>query len=104
MRLFGLEFGKVNVMGEEWKLDPSEVGQSVRSSSSGKSGQFSRRLKLTSCTVILTHIPTGLQVQEEVSSGNYSKKEMKKLREEASQRLFSTLEKKVAKHLRVIRR
>ena len=88
-------------MSGKWKLDPGEVGRSFSSSSSGKGGQFNRRLKVTSCKIVLTHLPTGLQVQGEIPPGGYSKQKMRKLREEMCQNLFSALEEKVAKHLRV---
>lgn len=84
----------------KWKLDPAEVGKGWGSSSSSKSGQFSRRLKVTSATLTLVHIPTGLEVKGEVPAGNYSKKEMRRLREELYARLFSVLAQKVGKHLR----
>ena len=88
-------------MPEKWKLEPKEVRQSSSSSSSGQSGQFSRRLKTTSSKITLPHFPSGLQVEEEILAGNYSKKEMIQLRKDAYQRLFMALEEKVAKHLRV---
>lgn len=88
-------------MSAKWSLDPKEVAISGISSSSSKHGQFSRRLKVTSCTLILTHRPTGLEVQGQVPLGNYSKKEMKELRGKLYRELFVRLEGKVAKHLRV---
>lgn len=82
-------------------IDPQEVTWGMHSSSSGKSGQFERKLKTTSCTVFLTHVPTGIKVEGEIPSGNYSKKEMQQKREALKQELFIKLEKQVANKLRI---
>ena len=85
----------------KWKLDKGGVTADWSTSSSGKSGQFSRRLKVTSARLTLTHASTGLSVKGEIPDGQYSKKEMRKLQEELYDRLFRTLEENVGKHLRV---
>ena len=92
--------GANDVKKAKWSLNPKEVASGWVGFSSGKSGQFSRRLKITSCTVTLTHGPTGLQVQGEVPPGHYSKKEMQRLRDEQYVKLFLLLEATVRKHLR----
>ena len=88
-------------MKTKWSLNPKEVGYSAGSSASAKGGQFNRRLQVRSCNLTLTHNPTGLQVDGEISAGNYSKKEMQKLREDLHRKLFAILESRVAKHLRL---
>jgi protein subunit release factor A len=85
----------------KWSLNPQEVSMGMGSSSSGKTGQFSRVLKTTSCTVSLTHEPTGTKVEGEIPSGNYSKKDMQQKREELQQSLFIQLERLVAKKLNI---
>lgn len=86
----------------KWRLNPAEVVLGVSSSSSStKHGQFSRKLHVTSCTVYAKHLPTGLTVEENIPLGHYSKKEMKKLRDELCAKLFPILEAKVGKHLRM---
>jgi hypothetical protein len=96
---FGLPVKEEN-RAMKWQLDQNDVGGGWSTSSSTKSGQFSRRLKVTSARLTLTHLPTGLEVRGEVPDGHYSKKEMRKLREELYARLFLVLEEKVGKHLR----
>ena len=86
---------------QEWKLDPNEVTCGIHGSSSGKTGQFERKLKTTSSTVFLTHVPTGIKVEGQVPPGNYSKKEMKQKRDALAQLLFQKLEILVAKQLKV---
>jgi len=89
-------------MAGKWKLNPKEVesgGGGV--SSSGKNGQFSRRLKITSSSVMLVHIPTGITVEGTIPPGRYSKNEMKKLKEDMRRKLFAVLEAKVGRHLRI---
>jgi hypothetical protein len=83
----------------KWKLDPNEVSWSWSGSSGG--GTFERKTKITSCRVVVWHIPTKVSVEGEVKAGHYSKKEMKKLRADLYQKLFIELENKVAKHLRI---
>lgn len=84
-----------------WRLDPAEVTGGMHGLSSGKSGQFERKLKTTSSTVFLTHMPTGLRVEGQVPAGNYSKKEMQQKREHLKQSLHLQLEQLVAKHLKL---
>lgn len=86
-------------MKAKWKLDPNEVGWGWEGSSGG--GTFERKTKITSCRITAQHLPTKVQVKGEIKAGHYSKKEMKKLREDLRVRLFNELEQKVAKHLRI---
>ena len=87
-------------MRAKWSLDPEDVVYRGCGSSSGKSRQFSRRLRETGYRIVLVHRPTGLEVQGEIPAGSFSKKEMQKLREELYRKLFAELEAKVARHLR----
>ncbi len=69
--------------------------------SRGKSGQFERKLKTTSCSIFLAHLPTGITVEGEIPDGNYSKKEMQQKREDLKHSLFQELERQVAKKLHI---
>ncbi len=51
--------------------------------------------------MFMVHRPTGIHVEGEVPPGNYSKKEMRKKRENLIQTLFLKLELEVAKELKV---
>ena len=73
----------------------------MHGSSSGRSGQFERKLKTTSTTVFLTHEPTGTRVEGLVPPGSYSKKEMQQKREMLKLSLFAELENLVARKLNV---
>ncbi len=86
---------------DKWSLNPQEVSAGTHGSSSGKTGQFARKLKTTSCTVFLVHEPTGIKVEGEVAPGNYSKKEMQQKRHELQHSLFKKLEQQVAKKLNI---
>lgn len=84
-----------------WSLNPAEVSGGITSYSSGKTGQFERRLKTTSYTIFLTHEPTGLRVEGKILPGNYSKKEMRRKQKDLKQSLFKDLEYLVAKKQRI---
>lgn len=86
-------------MKEKWKLNPDDVAWGWMGSSGG--GTFERKTKITSRSVRLIHKPTKIEVKGEISPGHYSKKEMRKLSEDLYQKLFTELEQKVAKHLRI---
>ncbi len=86
---------------QEWGLAWSDIECGGGGSTSGKTGQFNRKLKTTSYEIFLIHKPTGVRVDGEVPPGNYSKKEMRMKRENLIKALFLTLEVKVAKKLRV---
>jgi len=86
---------------QEWKLDWADIDWGGGGSSSGKSGQFERKLKTTSCDIFLIHRPTGIRVEGEVPPGNYSKNDMREKRENLKQSLFLKLEKEVAKKLKI---
>jgi hypothetical protein len=86
----------------KWSLNQEEVQMYGGSSNIGgrKNPSQSRALDTTSLEWNLIHVPTGEKVYGEVPSGNYSKKEMKKLHEQLLEKLFKELEAKVAKKLR----
>ncbi len=89
-------------MGAKWNLDPKDVGSHESTGSSsyrGSHGRLQTTRHLFSYT--LKHIPTGVLVSAKVPPGNYSRKEMRRLREQLYQQLFVELEAKVAKHLRI---
>ena len=86
---------------KKWKLDADDVSSGMYMHTSGKSGQFERKLKTTGTTVFLVHEPTGMRIEGDVPLGNYSKKEMQKKRETLKKILFQKLELQVAKKLRV---
>lgn len=84
-----------------WKLNPDDVTWGMDGLTSGKSGQFERRLKVTGSSVFLKHLPTGITVEGKVPPGHYSKKETQLKREQLKRALFVELESKVAKALSV---
>lgn len=84
-----------------WQLNPEEVSWGMNSSSSGKTGQFERKMKTTRCTLFMTHQPTGIRVEGEIPAGHYSKKEMQQKRDALMQTLFQALERLVAKRLKI---
>lgn len=84
---------------KEWSLDPGEVEHSGSGSSSGKTRQFSRKLKITGGSMTLKHAPTGIEVKGEILRGHYSKKEMREKKAALEARLFKELENLVAKRL-----
>jgi hypothetical protein len=84
-----------------WHLNPDEVSCGWHSSSTGKSGIFERKFKTTSRQVFLSHDLTDTKVEGEIPAGNYSKKEMQKKTKELEEILFSELELKVAKKLKI---
>lgn len=87
------------ILPDKWKLNPNEVTCGLHGSSSGTSGQFDRKLKVSGSTIFITHIPTGIRVEGKVIPGHYSKKEMQLQREQLKQALFIELEGLVAKNL-----
>lgn len=93
------------MMKPKFKLDPTDVIDSFRNGiSEGRKGQFSKKSRangLTSCTVVLTHKPTGVNVTEEIPRGYYSRQEMIRRRAQLSDKLLPELEKKVFAFLRL---
>jgi len=92
-------------MRTEFKLDPTEVSVLFRNGiSEGRSGQLTKQSRAqgrTSCTVELTHKPTGVKVSEEIPRGYYSRQEMIKRRKLIRDKLFVELEKRVPVFLRM---
>jgi len=66
-------------------------------SSSGKSGSFARKQKITECQATLTHKPTGISVRGEIAPGHYSKKEMQTMRKNLQNELLEKLGIEVSK-------
>jgi hypothetical protein len=89
-------------MGTKWKLNPEDVGGGSSSGSGSRRGRYGRMYTVRcSYRRTMTHIPTGIEVTGEIPTGNYTKKQMRQLRQELEQKLFLELEAKVAKHLRI---
>ncbi len=89
---------------EKWKLDPAEVVVLADSGSSGRRKHATKAGRATCIThscVRLVHIPTGIEVSEEIPHGNYSRNEMKLRKQSLSVKLLPVLENVVAKHLKV---
>jgi len=87
---------------KKWSLPRSSVFLSWQhSSSTTAQGNYSRKLKRTKRKVTLSHPETGLSVIGEIGPGSYSKKEMRAETVALEKKLFSELEKKVAKALKV---
>jgi hypothetical protein len=61
----------------------------------------SRAEDTRSAVVRMTHVPTGLEVEGEIPSGNYSREEMRKRRDVLIAELWPVLEQNVARHLRI---
>ncbi len=86
-----------------WSLDPGEVSSSgVGGNISGRGkAARSRALDLTEATITLRHEPSGVEVSGAVPPGHYSRARMRELKEQLHRRLFTELERLVAKHLRI---
>lgn len=86
---------------ERWRLNPREISSGWSGSSSGTSGIFDRKLKITGRRLRLRYEPTGVAVEGEIPDGHYSRKEMQQKTEQLMKVLFLELESKVAKKLRI---
>ena len=75
-----------------------EVGHRSGGSASARVGRASAA---TSRTVFIEHLPTKVRVEGTVQEGNYSKKEMQRLRAQLYDKLLTELETAVARKLRV---
>ena len=86
---------------KEWHLNPSEVirGQQGLTIGHRRKLRQSRAADLRGLIVSLQHISTGITIEATIPLGNYSRKELQKLRDELYQELFQKLEKQVAKQL-----
>src|SRR5262245_48362760 len=87
-----------------WQLPETEVDVREYGHTSGhrkKLSVASRAADHRSWHVTLVHVPTGLEVSGEVPEGNYSRKQMQQARERLFSQLWSQLEFKVARHLRI---
>ncbi len=91
-------------MATKFKLDSSEVfvTRCYWTRSSGRRrARGSRALDTSDLSYELTHEPTGIKVRGEIVSGNYSRKEMAKLKDDLHKELLARLEKEVANFLRI---
>ncbi|MDZ7628289.1 MAG: hypothetical protein U5J99_07745 [Parvularculaceae bacterium] len=87
-------------------FDINDVDRALNGSSSGRRAKTSssRRGSVTSSTIKLTHMPTGVSITGQIEEGRYARSEMKKLRNALEQKLMVELEKLVMKHMRIPRR
>ena len=74
-----------------------EGGSRTGGSASARVGRASAR---TSRTVYVEHIPTKVRLEGAIEEGNYSKKEMKLLRDKLRKKLLNDLPAAVARKLR----
>lgn len=92
-------------MKPKYRLDPADVTVSIRNGvCENRKGQFSKKSRangLSSCTVVLIHKPTGVDVTGEIPMGYYSRQEMIRRRAQLSDKLLVELEKEVSAFLRV---
>lgn len=89
---------------KRWQLPKDEVtwkGGGATSTKRKKLSVASRAVDTRSWHVTLIHLPSGLEVEGEIPSGNYSQKQMQVEKEKLFNRLWQELEIKVAKHLRL---
>jgi hypothetical protein len=88
----------------DFKLDPCEIGRSRFGSNSGlrrKATRSGRANTLTSATVTLTHMPTGVSVSRDIPTGNRFRGELKRLQNQLEAELLVLLTAAVAKKLRI---
>lgn len=88
----------------KWRMDPADVVLLGSSSSSGRrkhATKAGRANSVTGAEFELTHNPTGISVRGEIPRGEYSRREMQRLKEALYSELFVQLEGSVAKHLRI---
>jgi len=90
---------------KKWSLSRNEVATKLIAGS--RSGRFSNRSKQSranderSMVITLVHKPSGVEISEEISEGNYSRKELRKRKEKIVEILLAKLEDKVARLLRI---
>jgi len=86
-----------------WQLDWADVssGRTDHTSTTRKKLRYSRALDERSRKCTLTHEPTGIKAVGTIPTGHYSKKHIQKLCDELFAKLFTELEAKVARALRV---
>jgi hypothetical protein len=87
-----------------FKLDPRDVTWGIVGSSSGRTRPTRRSRAETgssSSRITLTHVATGVTVEGEVPSGRYTRGQMRTAKEQLHARLFSEIEAKVARHMRL---
>jgi hypothetical protein len=90
---------------ERWTLNRDEVDYTMSSGGFGRRRvRESRAASLTSAQIELIHRPTGLKVRGSVPRGHQSREAMRDLKAALWSRLFSELEVKVARALKIPRR
>ncbi len=88
---------------QTWSLNPADVSRSSsRATMNRRTGAAqSRAVNITTATVTLRHMPTGIEVSGDVPQGHYSRGELRQLQDDLAEQLFKQLETLVARHLRV---
>jgi hypothetical protein len=87
----------------DWALSPAEVLYScsgVTRRGRAKAAQ-SRALDVTEATITLRHEPTGIEVRASIPPGHYARTRMRQMKDDLRRRLFTELEQRVARHLRI---
>ena len=90
----------------EWHLKPSDVQVGRHwSRSSARPHGVARTSRTAAGTqqghLTLRHVPTGVTIEGQTARGRYTRKEMGRLMDELKTRLWSDLERQVARHLRI---
>jgi len=89
---------------KRWSLDWDDVTRTFGMSTASTivhSKPYNRKNQLRDYDVILIHNETKVSVSEILGPARHTKKEWNQLIEDAYQKLFPLLEKKVAQHLRL---
>ena len=88
-----------------WKLDPREVGCSLRGFSSAPFTKGPTRHRGTPArrelTIRLVHLPTGITTEEKTAVGPFTRKQRTEAEARLYAELFPVLEEKVARALRI---
>jgi hypothetical protein len=86
----------------KWSLDPKHVGSRVIGSNGVSTSRRSRAAGGPSwARITLLHRPSGVTVEGEIPSGAFTRAQMRVKKEALEQRLFTELQAKVARHLRI---
>lgn len=88
----------------KWKMSKEEVacnGTGITSTNRKNVNSTSRAIDSRSWKFVLIHTPTGMEVSGEIPEGSYSKKQMQQERDKLYSSLWTQLETKVAKHMKL---